>query len=130
MPADALRGFRTIVANEGTAEAVLGAVGAGSMNGTAIEEEGVARFHLAGNGLFSFWGGDEVRGEGFGVVDRSPRGYAGLRFHQKIEIVLVHRLTARARWLVVKHALRCEDILLHEFPQAGKNTRMDEILSR
>lgn len=54
MFADALRGFWHIVADEGTAEAILGAVRAGSMDGAAIEKQGITCLHDAGNRLLAF----------------------------------------------------------------------------
>ena len=91
------------------------------MDGAAVEEQRVTRLHPAGECLLAFWRGNKVCGEGFGsvgrfwagdlligrvgdeihppvlgigVVDGGPCRHAGLRLHQEVEIILMHRLTA------------------------------------
>lgn len=51
------------MADEGAAKAVLAAIGAGAVQEVAVEEEGVAGLHAAGNGLLAWGRGDEMAGE-------------------------------------------------------------------
>jgi hypothetical protein len=65
-----------------------------------------------------------------GIINRGPCGHAGVGFDQEVEIVLVHRLSTRARRLVIKHAIRRQDIIVQELTHAGENSGMNQIPTR